>query len=130
MTPDERTRYHQLHPAKLAVDWGSAAIAGALLWRHHWVAAVVTGFGPSIVTTAVFLSGRFDDTLREIRNRPGARAIAERLSRDVNAIRFGGLAVAWFACWSHRPTWMPAGVLVVVFGWWLAWRRSTAGGYR
>jgi hypothetical protein len=48
MTRGDRTRVHQLHPTKLIVDWGSAAIAGALLWRHHGVAAVAIGFGPSL----------------------------------------------------------------------------------
>jgi hypothetical protein len=120
VTRGDRTRFHQLHPAKLAVDWGTAAIAGALLWRHDWVAAVAMGFAPSILTTAVFLSGRFDDALGKIRNRRGARSIAQGLSPAVNAIRFGGLTVAWVGCWLHRPWWIPAGVLVVAFGWWLA----------
>jgi len=127
MTRGDRTRYHQLHPAKLAADWGSAAIAGALLWRHHWVAAVAMGLGPPIVTTAAFLSGRFDDAVGEIRNRRGARSIAKRLSPAVNAIRFGDLAVAWVGCWLQRPWWIPAGALLVVVGWWLAWRRSSGG---
>jgi len=28
----DRERYHQLHPAKLLVDWGTAIAAGGLLW--------------------------------------------------------------------------------------------------
>jgi hypothetical protein len=126
VTRGDRTRFHQLHPAKLAVDWGTAAIAGALLWRHDWVAAVAMGFAPSILTTAVFLSGRFDDALGKIRKRRSARSIAQGLSPAVNAIRFGGLTVAWVGCWLHRPWWIPAGALVVAFGWWLA-SGSTVG---
>ena len=127
LTRGDRTRFHQLHWAKLAVDWGTAAIATTLLWRHHWVAAAVIGFGPSIVTTAVFLSGRFDAALGKIRNRPSARSIAGGLSPVVHAIRFGGLTMAWVGSWMRRPWWIPAGVLVVAFGWGLAWRRSTVG---
>ena len=127
MTRGDRTRFHQLHPAKLAVDWGTAALAGVLLWRHDRVAAAAIGFAPSIVTTAAFLSGRFDDALEKIRNRRGARSIAEGLSPAVNAIRFGGLAIAWLGCWLHRPWWIPAGALVVAFGWGLAWRGPNAG---
>jgi hypothetical protein len=127
LTRGDRTRFHQLHWAKLAVDWGTAAIATTLLWRHHWVAAAVSGFGPSIVTTAVFLSGRFDAALGKIRNRPSARSIAGGLSPVVNAIRFGGVTMAWVGSWVHRPWWIPAGVLVVAFGWGLAWRRSIVG---
>ncbi len=80
MTRGDRTRLHQLHPVKLAVDWGTAAIAGTLLWRHDWLAAFAIGVVPSIVTTGVFLSGRFDEELEKIRNRPGARALAYGLS--------------------------------------------------
>ena len=122
VTHGDRTRLHQLHPAKLAVDWGTAAVAGALLWRHDWLSAAAAGVVPSIVTTAAFLSGRFDDALGKIRNRRGARSIADRLSPAVNAIRFGGLAIAWVGCWAHRPWAIPAGTLLVLFGWWLAWR--------
>ena len=126
VTRGERTRLHQLHPAKLAVDWGTAAVAGTLLWQHDLLAAAAAGFVPSIVTTALFLSGRFDDALRKTRNRSTARSIAERLSPAINAIRFGGLAMAWVGCWLHRPWSIPAGALLIVFGWSLAWR-STAG---
>jgi hypothetical protein len=120
VTRGDRTRLHQLHPAKLAVDWGTAVLAGALLWRGHWVAGATVGLGPSIVTTAVFLSGRFDDALAGIRDRRTARIIARGLSRAVNAIRFGGLAIAWAGCWMHRPWWIPLGTLTIAFGWWLA----------
>jgi hypothetical protein len=125
LTRRDRTRYHQVHPVKLAVDWGSAVIAGALLWRRDWVAAVAMGFGPSIVTTTVFLSGRFDDALGRIRSRRRPRSIVQRLSPAVDAMRLGGLAVAWMGCWLHRPWWILAGALVIVFGWWLAWRGPT-----
>jgi hypothetical protein len=124
MRRGDRTRLHQLHPVKLLVDWGTAAIAGTLLWRGDWVAAVAIGTVPSIVTTAVFVSGRFDDALGKIRNRPGARSIAEGLSPAVNALRFGGLAVAWAECGLHRPRWIPAGTFVIMLGWWLAWRSN------
>jgi len=120
----DRERYHQLHPAKLAVDWGTAVAAGVLLWSRHPLAAAAVGFGPSVVVSALFLSGRFDRALEAIRIRPVARAIAPRLSADVNAQRFGGLALSWAGCWFHRPWLIPAGVFVIIGGWWLAWRRG------
>src|SRR5262249_33799775 len=60
MTTQQRAQYHQLHPAKLLVDWGTAALAGSLLWQRRPVAAVVVGFGPSLLVTLLFLSGRLD----------------------------------------------------------------------
>ncbi len=40
MNLPERERYHQLHPAKLLVDWCTAVAAGVLLWRRQPVAAL------------------------------------------------------------------------------------------
>src|SRR4029079_3182308 len=125
MTARDRERLHQLHPAKLIVDWGTAAVAGVLLWRGHPGSAVVVGFGPSILVTWGFLSGRLDRALETIRSRPVAQAIASKLSTDVNVLRFLGLALAWGGCWRHEVWLIPTGVFVIFAGWWLAWRRGT-----
>src|SRR5262245_40949526 len=123
MVPRERQRLHQLHTVKLLVDWGTAIVAGILLWRREPLAAIAIGFGPSIAVTLVFLTGRFDGALEAIRSRPVAPA-ASRLSADVNALRFGGLALAWAGCWVRLPWMIAPGLLVIATGWWLAWRRA------
>ena len=120
----DRVRYHQLHPLKLLVDWLTAIAAGGLLWWRRPLTAVVVGFVPSIVVTLIFLSGRPDQSLRAIRNRPIAQAIAPQLSADVNALRFLGLALSWAACWRHRAWLLLAGLFVIVGAWWLAWYRG------
>ena len=122
MTRKECERYHQLHPAKLAVDWGTGIIAGVLLWQHALVAALIVGFVPSIITTLVFLSGKLDHTLEAVRGRPVARTIALHLSYDVNAVRFAGLALSWAGCWFHVWWLIPVGVLVILLAWYWAWR--------
>ena len=126
MNVRDRERYHQLHPAKLLVDWGTAIVAGALLWWRQPLAAVAVGFGPSIVVTLVFLSGRLDHALEVIRSRPVAQAIAPKLSTEVNALRFVGLALFWAGCWFHQAWLLPLGLFVIVGGWWLAWRRGVS----
>src|SRR5262245_47145887 len=124
MNARDRERYHQLHPAKLLVDWCTAFAAGALLWRRQPMAALAVGFGPSIAVTLIFLSGSVDRALERIRNRPSALAIASQLSADVNVVRFAGLGLSWLGCWFHRIWMVPAGVMVILGGWWLAWRRG------
>ena len=124
MIARDRKRYHQLHPAKLLVDWTTAIVAGALLWQRQPLAALVVGFGPSIFITWAFLSGRFDRAIEAVRAKPVAQAIAPRLSADINVLRFAGLAVAWAGCWLHRTWMLPAGVIVILGAWWLAWRRG------
>ncbi|HEX7797770.1 MAG TPA: hypothetical protein VF456_25590 [Vicinamibacterales bacterium] len=120
----DRRRYHQLHPAKLLVDWSTAVVAGVLLWRHRLLLAFVIGFGPSIIASLLFLSGRFDGALEAIRSRRVAQTIAPNLSPDINAMRFAGLAVSWTGCWLHRPWPIPAGALVIFCAWWAAWHRG------
>ena len=124
MIVQERERYHQLHPAKLLVDWATASVAGILFWHQRLLIGIAVGFGPSIVVSLLFLSGRFDRALQSIRARHAAQTIAPNLSRDINAIRFAGLALSWAACRLHRPWAIPAGVLVIFYAWWLAWRRG------
>jgi hypothetical protein len=126
MTLRDRERLHQLHPAKLLVDWSTAIAAGALFWRGRPAAALAAGFVPSIAVTLLFLSGRLDNSLERIRRGPVAGAIAVQLSADVNTLRFGGLAAAWAGCFSHREWMIPAGLCVIAGGWWLAWRRGAA----
>jgi ABC-type dipeptide/oligopeptide/nickel transport system permease subunit len=73
MVPRERERYHQLHPAKLLTDWGTAILAGAMLWKQRWLPAFAIGFVTSIVVTLVFVSGRLDEALERIRRQPAKR---------------------------------------------------------
>ncbi len=126
VTLADRARFHQLHPAKLLVDWCTAIAAGALLWWKRPLAAAAVGFGPSILVTLAFLSGRLDGALEEVRKRPFPRRVAPRLSAEVNALRFLGLAVSWAGCGLHRVWLLPAGLVVVIGGWRLAWRRGVS----
>jgi hypothetical protein len=116
MIVGDRARYHQLHPAKLLVDWGTAIIAGGLLWWRQPLAAFAVGFGPSIVVTSLFLSGRLDRAVESIKSRPFAQVIGPELSTDVNAVRFAGLAVFWAGCWFHHEWLIPGGLLIIIAG--------------
>jgi len=126
MILQQRERFHQLHPVKLLTDWGTAALAGYLLWLRQPLAAVVVGFVPSILVTAVFLSGRLDRGLERIASRPVAQAVAQNLSAGINTLRFAGLAISWAGCWFQQAWWIPTGVLVIAGAWWFAWRRGVA----
>jgi hypothetical protein len=122
----DRERLHQLHPVKLSVDWSTAIAAGDLFWRGYPAAALIVGLVPSVAATLLFLSGRLDGSLERIRRGRVARAVAPQLSAGVNALRFGGLAAAWAGCVLHRAWLVPAGLLVIAGGWWIARRRGAA----
>jgi hypothetical protein len=127
MNPDdfpERERYHQLHPAKLLVDSSTAIAGGVLFWRRQPLAALAAGFVPAIAVTLVFLSGgstgvskRSDAGPSHVRSRPRCPRTSTPFASAASPWRGPGAdsAGAW-------P--IPAGLLVIVAGWWLAWRRS------
>ena len=56
MTLNERALYHQIHPLKLATDWGTAFGAAFLFWQHRPGFAPLLGFIPSVVVSIVLIT--------------------------------------------------------------------------
>ena len=114
LTPRERVLLHQIHPLKLATDWGTATAAAYLLWRHQLDTALVVGLVPPVIVTAALLR-RAD--LGPLRASASGRYIQRHMTRRMEALRFGGLALAWLAAWYHRPVGIAIGVLVILAAW-------------
>lgn len=105
----ERVLYHQIHPLKLLTDVATAALATALLWRHHLLLALIVGFLPSLVISAVLL--RWAD-LEPYRRSAAGRYIARFMTRRVELARLVGLLPLWGGAWIQRAA-------VIAFG--IAW---------
>lgn len=52
MTRQERYLYHQIHPLKLATDWGSAFVSLYFFWRHDLLIGPLILFVPSAIAIA------------------------------------------------------------------------------
>ncbi len=115
MNRKERLLYHQIHPLKLATDVATAALATALLWAHHLGAAILVGFGPSILVTLALLRWA---NLESYRASGFGRYVARFMNRRVEAARFAGLVPLWGGAWLHRVGLVLAGV-VWILGCWL-----------
>ena len=111
-----RLLYHQIHPLKLLTDWGTAAVAAWLLWDHRLGAALLVGFVPPILVTAILV--RWAD-LEPYRDSSFGRYVARHMTRAVEGLRLAGLAVAWGAAWAHRPLYTAGGVAIILGAW--AW---------
>ena len=110
----ERALYHQIHPLKLATDWGTAFGAASLFWQHRPGLALVLGFVPSVLVTIVLI--RWVD-LEPYRDSAFGRYLGRHMSRRVEAARFLGLVPLWGGAWVHRPAIMVAGFAWILACW-------------
>ena len=114
MNRRERVLYHQIHPAKLLTDVGTAAVAAALLWLHHPVLALVVGFVPSIIVSVVLV--RWGD-LEPYRNSRFGRYVRRFMTPGVELARLAGLIPLWGGAWIRRPAIMAAGAAWILGCW-------------
>lgn len=112
MNRDDKLLYHQIHPAKLAVDVATSAVSAWLLWRGPLWLAMLVGWLPSVIVTAAMV--RWMDFARQRDSRFG-RYVAHHMTRRATAVRLAGQLVMWLAAWFHaawgglRGTWAMPG---------------------
>jgi hypothetical protein len=110
----ERILLHQVHPAKLAIDWGTGLIAAWLFWDHNLPAALIVGFLPSIFVS-IYLILRVD--LSRYKETPLGRYFSSPLTRPGDPVRLFGLIVMWTGAWFNSILAAAAGLAIIVFGW-------------
>jgi hypothetical protein len=110
----EKTLYHQIHPAKLATDWGSALIALGLFWRQVLLAGIGVAVIPSIIATVVLV--RWGD-LERLKGSPFGRYVRRYMTRSVELVRLAGMVVMSVGAWYHRPAIIVAGLATILLAW-------------
>ncbi len=110
----EKALFHQIHPAKLLVDWGTALASCWLFWRHYVALGIVVGFIPSLAASALML--RYGDFTEEAASRAGV-SLRAHMTPAMQALRLVGVFVLWTGAWRHSIGSMVAGLLVIVAGW-------------
>src|SRR5262245_35381745 len=114
VTFHERALYHQIHPLKLATDWGTAFGASSLFWQHRLGLGLLLGFIPSIVVPVILMLWV---DLERYRNSAFGRYLRRYMSRRIEAARFLGLIPLWGGAWIHRPVVVVAGVAWIAVWW-------------
>ena len=110
----ERVLYHQIHPLKLFTDVSTAFIAAALLWAHRLGEAMIVGFVPAIVMSAILLKWADLEPYRASRF---GRYVSGFMTRSVEAARLAGLLPLWLGAWYRSPILMVAGGAWIVGCW-------------
>ena len=124
MERGERVLYHQIHPVKLLTDVTTAIVAAVLLWDHRVALALVVGFVPAIVVSAILL--RWAD-LEPYRQSAFGRYVARFMTRRVELARFAGLIPLWGGAWIRRPAVIAAGAAWILGCWLWGLRGPTSG---
>ncbi len=114
MTLEERILYHQIHPLKLIIDWGTGILALYPFWLNHFLLALLLTFVPSIIVS-VFLV-RFAD-LEKYRQSSFGQYLRQYMTRPVELLRFAGYVLMALSAWYRIFWFIPAGLLVIVFAW-------------
>jgi hypothetical protein len=115
MTSAERALYHQIHPAKLATDVTAAFLAAYFFWQHRLASALVMGFVPPIIVSAIVLSAASLESYRV--SRFGKYVHRYMDNRLIDAGRLAGVGLLWIGAWHHEEIAMAAGVLIVAVCW-------------
>ncbi len=111
----ERLLYHQIHPAKLAVDVGVTIPACHFFWQHDLALAIATSLLPPIAVSAIILLANVD--LERYKSSRFGRYVATYMTRSLEAVRIAGFAVMALACWFHSLAGVAAGLAVVALAW-------------
>ncbi len=114
MTNAEKTLYHQIHPAKLATDWGTGVLALFLLWQHQWIAAALVALIPPVLATLLVM--RYAD-LEKQKNSAFGHYLLKSMTRWAETLRFMGYALMGTGAWVHLVWMVVVGLLVIVFAW-------------
>ncbi len=110
----ERILLHQVHPAKLAIDWGTGLTAAWLFWDHRLPAALIVGFLPSILIS-IYLILRVD--LSPYKETRLGRYFVSPRTRPGDPVRLFGLIVLWTGAWFNSILAAAAGLVIIIFGW-------------
>jgi hypothetical protein len=77
---NEKVLYHQIHPAKLTADVSGSLVSTYLMWRHKFVAALLSAFGPATIASVLVI--RYAD-LEKRKHSPCGGVALLRASADM-----------------------------------------------
>jgi uncharacterized membrane protein len=114
MTLQEKSLYHQIHPAKLFADWSTGLIALYPFWHHNLLLGLLIAFVPSIISSLVIV--RFAD-LEKYKESKFGRYVRLYMTGAVEAIRFIGYGIMAVGAWVHIVWAIPIGLLIIILAW-------------
>lgn len=110
----EKNLYQQIHPVRLAVDWGSGFFSCYLFWHQEIAGALIIAFIPSLFVSMIVM--RFVD-LEKIKNSAFGRYYKRTYKQSIDLYRFGGFVIMALGSWYHSLPGAAVGLAVIVVTW-------------
>jgi hypothetical protein len=114
MTFKQKILYHQIHPLKLLTDFSAGMFTTYLLWLHDVPLFLVFCLLPSAIISLLLI--KFAN-LQRLKHSPFGRYVAKYMNRMIEAIRFTGQGIMWFAAWYRLPSIIGAGFILIILAW-------------
>ncbi len=114
MTLDEKILYHQIHPSKLLTDWGAGIIALQPFWEHQLLVALLIVLIPPAIASFILIRLA---NLEPYKESSFGKYVRKYMTRPMEMVRLAGYILMAIGAWYHIVWLIPAGLLVVLFGW-------------
>jgi len=114
MNFEDKQKYQEIHPLKLATDISSAIIGLYLFWQHVLLFGVVILIVPPVVASLIVIVWV---PLERYKNSALGRYIDRYMTGAMRLLRLVGLVVMLVGAWYHVALLIPLGLVVVLLGW-------------
>jgi hypothetical protein len=110
----DKQKYRQIHPVKLATDISTAVVAVLLFWQHALLSGIIMAIVPSVIVTIIIIKWV---PLEGCRHSVLGRYIDRYMTSAMRLLRLGGLIVMVIGAWYHVSVLIPLGLVVILLGW-------------
>ncbi len=110
----DKEKYHEIHPVKLATDISAAALAMYLFWQHALISGILVAIVPPVIVSIVIIKWA---PLEGCKHSVLGRYIDRYMTSAMRLIRLGGMIVMLIGAWYHVVVLIPLGLIVILLGW-------------
>jgi hypothetical protein len=110
----DKQKYQEIHPVKLATDISAAALSMYLFWQHALISGILVAIVPSVIVTIVIVKWA---PLEKYRHSAFGRYVDRYMTSAMRLLRLGGFIVMVIGAWYHVVVLIPLGLGIVLLGW-------------
>ena len=114
MNRKEKALYHQIHPAKLAVDWACGIFSLIPMWDHRLILSLIIAFVPSFLISYLLI--RLAD-LSRYKHSAFGRYMAAHMSPWLQFVRMFGFVLMLTGAWHHDLLIIAFGLALILLAW-------------